>query len=312
MSYNRTIKTVFSILILIAVSLFFFKALQNNWVYVQSYDFKLQVHFIVLAFCSIITTYLLATYSWLLILNSLSEKKLSFVEGIAVVNTSNLTKYIPGKIWSYALQMYWLLDGGFPKSLIIYVNLLNLYITVITSIILGLVYLIVSPGAGPLIIKLTLLTGVIMLDFLFIKYNAQILKRFISLSNRIFKRDLGYFAIPPRLIYYLYFINFFAAFCFGISAYFVCRGIGFDPGGSNVFLVMSSMMLADVIGFLAVIVPGGLGVREGLMYLMLAGISIPALSLILPIATRIVSMLVDLFLGALGFVLLNKIARARK
>ena len=49
------------------------------------------------------------------------------------------------------------------------------------------------------------------------------------------------------------------------------------PAAATCFLVMSSMMLADVIGFLAVIVPGGLGVREGVMYLMLAGISIPAI-----------------------------------
>jgi glycosyltransferase 2 family protein len=312
MGYNRNIKTALSILVIVAVSWFFFRQFQKNWEYVQSYDLKIDVPFILWAFCAIVTTYLLATYSWLLTLNSLSDKKITFVEGVATVNTSNLTKYVPGKIWSYALQLYWLMNAGFSKSLILYVNLLNLYITLITSTILGLAYLVVSPGAGPLTIKILLFAGVIILDVLFIKFNAHIFKRLISLLNRIIKRDIGYFTLPPRLIYYLYFINFIAAFCFGIGAYFVCRGIGFDPAGGKIFLVMSSMMIADVIGFLAIIVPGGLGVREGVMYLMLTGVSIPALSLILPIATRITSMLVDIFLGTIGFVLLNKITRTRK
>jgi uncharacterized membrane protein YbhN (UPF0104 family) len=312
MGYSRIIKTALTILILVAVSWFFFRQFQKNWVYVQSYDLKIHIHFILLAFCAIVTTYLLSTYSWILTINSLSEKNITFVEGIATVNTSNLTKYVPGKIWSYALQMYWLVNVGFSKSLILYVNLLNLYIILITSTILGLAYLVISPGVGHLTIKIILLAGVIILDFLFIKYNAHIFKRLIASLNRIFNRDIGYFTIPPRLIYYLYFINFIAAFCFGIGAYFVCRGIGFDPGGGKIFLVMSSMMIADVIGFLAIIVPGGLGVREGVMYLMLTGISIPALSLILPIATRIVSMLVDLFLGTIGFVLLKRFKGEKK
>lgn len=111
--------------------------------------------------------------------------------------------------------------------------------------------------------------------------------------------------MPMKLIYYLYLINFLAAFCFGIAAYLLCFGIGFDVDHSKMFLVMSSMMIAEVIGFVAVIAPGGVGVREGVMYLMLSGVSIPALSLILPIATRIVSMLVDIVLGTISLVLLK-------
>ena len=137
-------------------------------------------------------------------------------------------------------------------------------------------------------------------------------KKIISILNRVFQRNIEYYNIPRKHWLYLHLINFLAVFCFGIGAYLLCLGIGFDIAHNAMYSVMSSMLISDVIGFLVIVVPGGLGVREGVMYLMLAGISIPAVSLILPIATRIVSMLVDLFLGAIGFILLNKIASTRK
>ena len=75
---------------------------------------------------------------------------------------------------------------------------------------------------------------------------------------------------------------------------------------------MSSMMLSDVIGFLTVIVPGGLGVREGVMYFILKGDTPKTLSLILPIASRIISMLVDVTLGTIGIVLLKKLTMVKR
>jgi uncharacterized membrane protein YbhN (UPF0104 family) len=130
--------------------------------------------------------------------------------------------------------------------------------------------------------------------------------------NRILKRGIGHYHLPGKLFFQLHLINLLAAFCFGIGAYFLCFGIGFDVAGRDIFPVMSSMMLSDVIGFLAVIVPGGLGVREGVMYLILKEDASKALSLILPIASRIVSMLVDVTLGTIGIVLLKKFTMVKR
>jgi uncharacterized membrane protein YbhN (UPF0104 family) len=70
-------------------------------------------------------------------------------------------------------------------------------------------------------------------------------------------------------------------------------------------LVISASMISDVIGFLAFIVPGGLGVREGIMYLLLEGISLKPLQLVLPVASRVVTMLVDILLGLVALRLLR-------
>jgi uncharacterized membrane protein YbhN (UPF0104 family) len=87
----------------------------------------------------------------------------------------------------------------------------------------------------------------------------------------------------------------------------MCFGIGLEVADKKIFSVMSAMIISDVVGFVAVIVPGGLGVREGVMYFLLKGDTSGALFLILPIATRIVGMLVDILLGTMSFVLLKRL-----
>ncbi|MGE5172405.1 MAG: hypothetical protein ACM3MD_01095, partial [Betaproteobacteria bacterium] len=176
------------------------------------------------------------------------------------MNTSSLTKYIPGKVWSYALQMYWLVNAGFSKSLIVYVNLVNLAISIITSLIVGLGYLLSSPDIFPVMVVFPLLLALVLFDVFFIKFNASVTNGMISLFNRAFHRDIKYFDISHGLLVYLHLIHFLAAFCFGIGAYLLCIGIGFEVTPGKILLVMSSLLISDVIGFLAVIVPGGLGV----------------------------------------------------
>jgi uncharacterized membrane protein YbhN (UPF0104 family) len=70
--------------------------------------------------------------------------------------------------------------------------------------------------------------------------------------------------------------------------------------------VCAGFLFSDTVGFLAFFVPGGIGVREGLFYLVLSEYGAGALALILPIAMRLMSMLVDALLGLLGLVYLRK------
>jgi uncharacterized membrane protein YbhN (UPF0104 family) len=301
------IKSVLALIIIFSVAYFFYRAFQGNWTSIRSHALTFNVAFLALSFLSILASCLLATYGWHIALNSLSGRnKITFPQSVATVNTSSLTKYIPGKVWSYALQMYWLVNAGFSKSVIVYVNLVNLSISIITSLIVGLAYLLFSPELFPVSFTLPFLFLLVLFDIFFIKFNASVTNGMISMVNRLFKRDIRYFDISRTLLGHLHLIHLFAAFFFGIGAYFLCYGIGFEVAPGKMLLVMSSLLISDVIGFLAVIVPGGLGVREGVMYIILNDVSTETLALMLPVASRVVSMLVDVVLGTIAFVLLRE------
>jgi uncharacterized membrane protein YbhN (UPF0104 family) len=225
------------------------------------------------------------------------------------VNTSNLTKYIPGKVWSYALQMFWLSKAGYAKSHILYVNLITLYISLSTALILGLAYLVLSPTLFPPTITAPLLGVSVAFEISFILFNTGIINWLLKRVNALFKRDIKYFKTSIPLLVYLHAVYFLAASSFGAGAYLLTLGIGFDIASPRVLSVMSSFMISEVAGFVSFVTPGGLGVREGVMYLLLKNNSSGPISLILPIAARIMSMLVDAAFGATALSILKRYSK---
>ena len=303
-------KRILALVIIFSVLFFFYKSFQQHWASIQAQVLKLDYLYLALSFLPIVVSYLLPTYGWQLALNTLSLKhKVTFPQSIATVNTSNLTKYVPGKLWSYALQMYWMASEGFSKSLIVYVNLLNLAISIAATMIIGILFLLASPELIPSSITIPALVTLVLFDVVFVLFNAPVTNRLIKLFNAVFQRKVQHFAVPHRLLIELHLIHMLAAFSLGIGAYLLCYGIGLAivPGTGS--LVVASLLISDVIGFLTVIVPGGLGVREGMMYLMLRTSSSVSVALLLPVASRIVMMVVEVLLGAIALVLFRRFIR---
>jgi uncharacterized membrane protein YbhN (UPF0104 family) len=70
--------------------------------------------------------------------------------------------------------------------------------------------------------------------------------------------------------------------------------------------ISSAMLLGDVIGFLILIAPGGLGVREGTMFLILKDIGMIQFALIFPIVMRLLSIVTDLIMGIISVLIISK------
>ena len=310
MRYRKAARIVLPLLVFAAVSLFFLSEFRKNWASIESFHVAFEPSLAALAFAALSLTSLLTTYGWFLTLNALSGRRIGFPESIAAVNTSNLTKYVPGKVWSYALQMYWLTDAGYSKSLVLYVNLINVYVSLMTSLLLGAACMVLLPSGYPLSATGAAFAALLVCDVLFVRYHSTLARALISYVNRVLKRDIGYFEPSAGLLLHLHLNYFVAAFCFGAGAYLLCLGIGLDVTRTGLLPVMAAMTISDVLGFLAVIVPGGLGVREGAMYVILRGASSATLSLVLPIAARIATMLVDMSLGLTGIILLRRLRHA--
>jgi uncharacterized membrane protein YbhN (UPF0104 family) len=304
---RSAIKPVATALILVCVALFFWRAFTHNWAEIRAHQFQLDYPLLALSVAAIAASYVPATYGWHLAVNTLSAMhKVTFAQSFATVNTSGLTRYVPGKVWNLALQMYWLTKLGISKPLVVYVNLINLFVGIVTEVILGLAYLLLSSDKIPLSTTLSLLAALLVLDLGVIRYQSHIFNFLIGLLNRVFKRDLPRSNVPAKLMLQLHGIQFISCFMFGIGAYFLCLGLGYRLVFREALLIMASLLLSEVGGILAVLSPGGLGVREGIMYAMLTGASTAALALILPLAARGVTMIVDVLLGLVGLKLLRQ------
>jgi glycosyltransferase 2 family protein len=305
--FRRYLNPILAVVIVGCAGFFFFRTFQRNWATVKAHDFRLAPAFLVGATLSLALATLLATLSWYTAVNALSRGKITFRQSVAAVNASGFTKYIPGKIWSYALQMYWLDRLGISKALVVYVNLVNLLISMGTTVMFGLLCLLFSHSIFPVRVVLGSLLGLLAVDACSVLFNHAILNGLITLINRVLKRQFAFFQVEKALLVKLHVIQLAAAVASGLSAYLFCFGIGYRIDLDRTLVVVGSSALADVAGFLAIMVPGGLGVREALMYEMLGGAAKGSLALVLPVASRLMSMFVDVVLGLVALRLLKSL-----
>jgi len=306
------IKPLLSALIVLCAGFFLFRAFQRNWAVIQAHEFRIAPAYLVGSALSLLAACLLATYAWYTAINSIADREIGFRQSVAAVNASSLTKYIPGKVWSYALQLYWLDGLGFSKALIVYVNLVNLLLSLGMSLLLGLACLLFTHGEIPLRPVAFALVGLSLADVACVLFNRPILKGLFALTNRLFKRNFAYFEVTKGLLLRLHLIQLVAAVASGLGAYLFCFAIGYDVELERALLVVGSSLVADVVGFLAIIVPGGLGVRETLMYAMLGGKATGSLAIVMPVASRMLNMLVDVLLGAVALKLLRSLVANKR
>jgi uncharacterized membrane protein YbhN (UPF0104 family) len=307
MSRSRELlKRVVSIAIIASVAFFFYRAFQRNWAEIRAANLTLSYPLLFVAALAMLVCYLLSTYAWHVTINHLSEqRKLRFSQSFSTFNASGLTKYLPGKVWSYALQMYWLGNAGFSKAMVVYANLVNLVISLATSVLFGLLLLPLSTTRLPQVSVLTALVLLLVVELCIILFCSRVLSGLVALANRLLKREVRYFQLSPRFMLKLHVLYLLSAVAAGASSYLTCLGIGYDLEPGDAALVAAASSIADVAGFLAVIVPAGLGVREGSMYLLLSGVSAGSLPLLLPVVSRGVNMLVDIGLGLFALKLLR-------
>jgi uncharacterized membrane protein YbhN (UPF0104 family) len=101
-------------------------------------------------------------------------------------------------------------------------------------------------------------------------------------------------------------IYLISAVFWALAGCFIALGIGFDLDSLKILFISAAMLLGDVIGFLILIAPGGLGVREGTMFLILKGTGIIQFALIMPIAVRLLSIVTDLIMGILSALIISR------
>ncbi len=307
------LKYVAGPLIVAAIAFFFYREVEKNWASIHAQHLDFQPGFIVLAVLCMLVTYLVPTYGWQLTINELGGgNKLTFSQTVATVNSSNLVKYVPGKVLTYALQMYWLANRGFSKSLVLYVNALNLLISLAVSLVFGFACVFFVPGVIPPWIALAFVVVGLAVDIVGFAYHSAVLAWLVRTYNRLFRREMSHPEPSGALLGKLHAVHFASCTAFALSAYFVSRGIGYYVPASGAPRLMAAIVFSDTISFFAVFTPGGLGVREALMYVALGGAKGTSLAITLPIATRAVHMCVDLLLGGVAFRFLRHLTQGTK
>jgi len=305
MKSKNLIKYIIGFLIVAGASYFFIREFYANYDSISKFNFKINWFYLLASQLLLILVSIAGTYFWQLLFKIITSQQINFRESLAIVNTSLLAKYLPGKVWSYALQMLLLSKKGISKTVVLYINLFLMVTSLFTSVFLGLLYFACfSPDQKKFWLLLLFVFLIIYIGFIFL--NKPCLKLLIKIVQKLLKKTINYTHIGVGWIIIFQMVYLLANAIFGITGYLLALGLGFSVSIQDIFAVAASLIIADMIGFIVLVAPGGLGVREGIMLALLGVLGDKSIALILPIGTRIEGMISDLLVGGIGFIYLKK------
>ena len=301
---KKTLKIITSVLIILLIGYFYSVEVRKNWTTLQDFKFVINIYYLTISLFLYLLSYLLETYIWQVCINKhLGRHELNFSQSIAVVNASGLLKYLPGRVWTYTAQILWLKKYGVSRPVILYVNLICMIGSVTVSLYLGLIYIALYTTLMRSATIVLTLSVLILINIGYIKWNSLVINKFIGLAGKLLNKEIEPLHDSKILIVFIQGIYICSWFLMGIGSYFLAKGIGLNILFAHMFAVLASMCLSWMAGYFAVIVPGGIGVREGIMLLMLQNIVTAQTALIFPILSRLLYMIAEVFLGILAILI---------
>ena len=251
----------------------------------------------------------LLAQAWRELLNSLGVHR-SWRELFGIIGITQVAKYVPGNVAQYIGRVGMSLARGIPARPLAVTIILETLLVIASAMVMGVgtgalseigLQVVRRHGAQLALIVLLVVSAIAGL-FVFRRVAPALLKRFAPKYAPALDGTL----LPSQICLARAFVLYCCMYaCMGIGlivlAHFLLPGTLHDY-----WLLIAAFALAWVVGFVTPGAPGGLGVREGLMLLMLAPAFSAASASVLVIALRVATTLGDVLILIAGFLLLPK------
>jgi uncharacterized membrane protein YbhN (UPF0104 family) len=291
----NVVRAALATLVLVAVVV----ALARNWHAVSGELRRIDAGSLVLAFALALLSPVLTLLGWRVLLADLGTR-LALPASASVFYVGQLGKYLPGSVWSVVAQAEMGSRLGVPRRRMGVVGLLAIGLAMVTGALVGVPavpLLVARAGAhlSPGWVVAAVVAGTVLLW-------PRLLNALIGLGLRLLRReplehDLSAAAIALTT---LWFVLAWAAA--GLSVLVLARAVARDADlGHLALAAICGFALAAAVGMLSVIVPAGVGVRDGVLALLLVTLMpLPAATAVVVIS-RFLTVLVDVVVAGLGW-----------
>ena len=297
---RRRVLAVLRIVLAVLVTVGVVVALAKNWDDVSADLRRMSSGVIALAFLVGCLPPMLTVVAWRRLLADLgSPIHLAPAGGIFFVG--QLGKYVPGSVWAIVAQAEMAARLDVPRRRTAVTGLLNVGLAAVCGFIVGL-------PALPLLVTRdsTASTGWAVLlaaPLLVLVLWPRLLNAGIAFGLRVLRREPLEHRLSGRAV-------LFTVVCFCLS--WTCSGVSVlvlaqtfvEPGtdvGRLVLSTVSGFALAAALSMFTVVLPAGVGVREGLLVLLLGPvISVPAAAAVVVVA-RFMTVVADIVFAAGGW-----------
>lgn len=266
--------------ILVAGILLFFLIKPFVQTHTQLKDATFQIHWgwLVCSFSAILFYWSAYLYPFATLLSSIAEKHVSFRAAFTLFHLANITRYLPGRIWGVVRLLSLSEQFGFSKTAV--GSSLTLHVGVETAIggIIALSLLFskrtqetaqtaLEKISGHTLlftlVGLGLIIGLLFLIPTLFTNARQFLKTLLGTGAVLFQKSFRHQWLNVLVG------HIFLWCCQGFAFFLFVRGF-VSVRWTDVGSFTACYAFAWIVGFLSFLTPGGLGIREGLLGLLLA------------------------------------------
>jgi hypothetical protein len=292
----RAFRIGLAVLVLAAVSI----AVARNWAEVSA-DIR-RVSGGAMAVAALLCTVppILTMLGWRVILADLGSP-LHLAPAGGVFYVGQLGKYLPGSVWSVVAQAEMGARLQIPRRRSAVVGLVSVGLAAICGLIVGLPALPLlfsrhetASGAWVLLLVIPLLA---------VAFHPRLLNWGIGTGLRLLRRERLEHELSGRAVL-LASLTFIAAWLSsGLHVLVLSRSItgGDVDTGRLVLATISGFALASSLAMFSVILPAGLGIREGLLVLLLASVMPASTAAAVVVLSRFLTVIADVVFALLGW-----------
>jgi uncharacterized membrane protein YbhN (UPF0104 family) len=278
---SKWVKRLIGTCIVIAIFFFLGRRLYIDWQELKDYDWHVQPFWLVLSFAFLILWWVALSLGWSFLLHRL-KVNLPFKMGFKFWAISQLGRYLPGKFWHILGRAYFCAEKDIEKSVTVASALLEVALMAIAA---GLIFLLALP----------LMTSAHSLDMVF--YILVIPLGLLSIHPLLFSKVFSFAAKKLRVTGFqldLSYVKMLSFVGIHMTLWLVC-GLAFFLFVNSVhrvswnefFPVTGTYAIAWIMGLLSVFTPGGLGVREGALGVLLTNYMPAPIAVVVALLSRI-------------------------
>lgn len=245
------------------------RSIAINWqsLRAQPVDWRLSPAWIGASVLVVFAAYAILIEAWRRVVLSMGER-LAFATAARIWFLASLGKYVPGKVWAVAGAAVLAQRAGVdPPVAIAGALVLQALALASGAAAVALTAREALQAVGPEVVPIAGAVIAVAIAGITALASQPILDRI----NRFLPSSLPPLrAVPPRMLLLAFAANFLAWTGYGLALLFLARGL--LPGvGLTLAQAIGVFTCAYLVGFIALFAPGGLGPRESVFLLLLAG-----------------------------------------
>ncbi len=293
----RVISRIFTVAVIAVIFYFLIRHVVANWTKIPFDQLRFNPLYVIVAFLFLIMYFLLLTYGWSRIVGELAVK-IPYRKALYVMSTSQVAKYVPGGVWYTLGRVYLGKTLKIKEEIGMLSVIFETFLLMLTNLV---IFLIAANFAGDIPILSPLVSILLILMILVLLY-PPLLNTLLNFTLRLIKR--------PQVKLKAKYINilklstyFFGVWICQIAGFYLLINSIYPLSPAHIPDLAIAYTLSWITGFIVLFAPAGLGIREGMMSILLTPVIPSPLAVAMSFITRIWITVLEVIMFIIGLLI---------